>query len=246
MTRILYVLIASLSLSLFVRSAAAADLPAAADEIVSLVEKIITASGGKTAVAGMTGVHASGDIEAYMRGDRGKYELFFQRPGKLRVETQYQRASETRIVNNGRGYRGTDNAPLSPVQDHRFLAMVYQYRHFDLAYGLLTGMYSVRMKEKDHLNGKPVEVMHLTADDGPPMDVYVDTETFFVVKVTGYFTVSDGRPTTLSSEFSDFRKVGDMVFPFTVINYAGGQKIAETRMKTYRINPPLADSLFLP
>jgi len=135
---------------------------------------------------------------------------------------------------------------LTPVQDHRFLAMVYQYRHFDLAYGLLTGMYLVRMKEKDHLNGKPVEVIHLTSDDGPPMDVYVDTEPFLIVKVTGYFTVSDGRPTTLSSEFSDFRKVGDMVFPFAVINYAGGQKIAETRMKTYRINPRLEDSLFLP
>jgi hypothetical protein len=37
-----------------------------------------------------------------------------------------------------------------------------------------------------------------------------------------------------------------MVFPFTVMNYAGGQKIAETRMKTYRINPPLEDFLFLP
>jgi hypothetical protein len=246
MTRILYVVIASLSLSLFVRSTAAADLPALGDEVVSLVEKIITSSGGKTAVAGMTGVHASGDIEAYMRGDKGRYELFFQRPGKLRVETQYQRTSETRILNNGRGYRGTDNAPLSPVQDHRFLAMVYQYRHFDLAYGLLTGMFSVRMKGKEHLNGKPVYIMHLTADDGTPMDVYIDTETFLIVKVTGYFTVADGRQTTLSSEFSDFRQVGDMVFPFTVMNYAGGQKIAETRMKTCRINPPLEDFLFLP
>jgi len=78
--------------------------------------------------------------------------------------------------------------------------------------------------------------MHLTADDGPPMDVYVDTETSFVVKVPGILTMSDGRPTTLSSEFCHFRKIGHTVFPFTAINYAGGQKIAETRMKTYRIN----------
>ena len=235
----LYVMIGLLSLCCFIH-------PAAADEIASLIEKIITASGGKAAVTGMTAVHASGDIEAYMRRDRGEYEFFFQRPGKLRVDTRYQRSSETRIINNGRGYRGTDAVPLTPVQDHRFLAMLYQYRHFDLAYGLMNGIYSVRMKGKEHLNGKPVKVMHLTADNGPPMDVYVDPETFLIVKVTGYFNVNDGRSTTLSSEFSDFRRVGDRVLPFTVINYAGGQKIAETRMKTYRINPPLEPSLFLP
>ena len=240
MTQILYAMIASLSLSLFVHNAVAAD------EVVSLVEKIITANGGKAAVAGMTSVHASGDIEAYMRGDRGRYELFFQRPGKLRVDTQYQRSSETRILNDSRGYRGTDKNPLSPVQGHPLLAMGYQYCHFDLVYALLTGVYAVRMKGQEILNGKPVEVIHLIADDGPPMDVYVDSETFLILKVTGYFSVTDGRLTTLSSEFSDFRKVGDTVFPFTVINYAGGEKIAETRMKTYRINPPLEPSLFLP
>jgi len=128
--------------------AATADLPAAADEIVSLVEKIITASGGKTAVAGMTGVHASGDIEAYMRGDRGKYELFFQRPGKLRVETQYQRASETRIVNNGRGYRGTDNAPLSPVQEPPLPCHGTISTGISILLWPLDAMYSVRHKGK--------------------------------------------------------------------------------------------------
>ncbi len=94
MTRILYVMIAFLSQSLFVYSAAPADIPTADDEVVPPVGKIITVGGRKAAVVGMSGVHASGDREAYMRWDRGRYDLFL----KLRVDTEYQRSSETRVL----------------------------------------------------------------------------------------------------------------------------------------------------
>ncbi len=97
MTRIFYVMIAFLSLSLFVYPAALADVPTADDEVAPLVGKIIIASGRKAAVVGMSGVHASGDREAYMRRDRAGM-TFFQRPVKLRVDTGYQRSSETRVL----------------------------------------------------------------------------------------------------------------------------------------------------
>ena len=124
--------------------------------------------------------------------------------------------------------------------------MVYQYKHIDILYGMIHDLYSISRKGKEDLNGKSVEVLHLTDQEGPPMDLYVDATTFFIVKVTGYFVVGEGRSTTLSSEFSDFRKVADTVFPFKVTNYAGGQKIAETVMKTYSIDPAIPDSLFAP
>ena len=78
------------------------------------------------------------------------------------------------------------------------------------------------------------------------MDVYIDAATYYLVKVTGYFVMGGGQATALSSEFSDFRKVGDTVFPFKLTNYAGGQKIGETIMKTYTVNPTIPDTLFAP
>jgi len=219
------------------------DLP---EEVKSLVPKIIAAYGGEKVVEGTTAVHAVGDINAIMRRDQGTYDLSFKRPRKLRVDTKYQRSFETRILNGDSGYRGTNETPLVQVKDQRFLAMAYQYKHIDILFGLLHGLYSVNGKGKEDLNGKSVEVLHLSDQEGPPMDVYVDARTGYIVKVTGSFVVGEGRATTLSSEFSDFRKVGDTVFPFKVVNYAGGQKIAETIMKTYVINPAIPDSLFAP
>ncbi|MBI5102150.1 MAG: hypothetical protein HZB33_09995 [Nitrospirae bacterium] len=222
------------------------DNPPVADETEVLAEKIVGVYGGKQAVEWMTGVHASGLTEAYMRKDQGTYELHFRRPGRLRVETKYQKSSETRILNGDRGYRGTERVPLTEVKDHRLLAMIYQYKHFDLLYGLLKGAYSVELLAPEEINGKQVNVLRLSDKEGPPMDVYIDAITFHIVRITGHFTVSEGVKTTLSSEFSDFRKVGGLVFPFKITYYGGPQKIAGTVINKYEINPEMAESLFNP
>jgi outer membrane lipoprotein-sorting protein len=245
MKRALYAL-AVLSMMLGFARLSSADAPGTTENIPSLVSKIIAAYGGKHAIERLKSVHASGTIEAFMRRDHGTYEVYFKRPRKLRVDTRYQGSSETRILNGQRGYRGMDGFPLSQAEGDSLLAMVYQFKHFDLPYGLLKGAYSIKRKGKEVLNGRPVEVLHLTDGEGPAMDVSVDTHTFFIVKVTGYFVVTGGRSTALSAEFSDFRKVDGTVFPFRITNYAGGYRIAETTMKTYRINSPMPDSLFAP
>jgi hypothetical protein len=36
------------------------------------------------------------------------------------------------------------------------------------------------------------------------------------------------------------------LFPFRIINYAGGQKIGELHIREYAVNPVLPDSLFMP
>ena len=246
MKRVFPVLLVVFSMVAHIQMAFAADTVERPEYVKSLVSQVIAAYGGEKAVEGTTGVHAVGVINALMRHDRGTYELSFKRPGKLRVDTKYQRSLETRILNGNNGYRGTDEVPLAQVKDLRLLAMVYQYKHFDILYGLLKGLYSVSRKGNEDLSGNRVEVLHLVDQEGPPMDAYVDARTFLIVKVTGYFAMPGGQTTTLSSEFSDFRKVADTVFPFTIASYAGGQKIAETIMKTYSINPAIPDSVFAP
>lgn len=219
---------------------------ASSEGVPSLVRKIIAAYGGKEAIEQIKSVYAAGSIEALMRQDSGSYEICFKRPGKLLVETKYRRSSETRILNGGIGYRGVDGLPAVQTTGDSLLAMVYQYKHFDLPHGLLKGSYAITVKGREDLKGKPAEVLHLTDKGGPPMDVYVDTRTYLIVKVSGYFSMPGGESTVLSAEFSDFRKVDGTVFPFRITNYAGGYRIARTTMKTYRINQPMPDSLFEP
>jgi len=246
MKRVYGILFVFLYLFVHVQMTFASDTHGWPEDISSLIAKTVAAYGGEKVVEGATGMHAAGDINAIMRHDRGSYEISFKRPRKLRVVTKYQRSFETRLLNGTSGYRGTGEVPLTPVTDQRYLAMVYQYKHIDILYGILHDLYSISRKGKEDLNGKRAEVLHLTDQEGPPMDVYVDAATFLIVKVTGYFVVGEGRSTTLTSEFSDFRKVADTVFPYKITNYAGGQKIAETSMQSYRIDPAIPDTIFAP
>jgi hypothetical protein len=246
MKRVYGILPVFLYMVVHVQTTFAADTHGWPEDVNSLIAKTVAAYGGEKAIEGATGIRAVGDINAIMRRDRGSYEFSFKRPRKLRVDTKYQHSFEIRLLNGNSGYRGTAEASLAPVKDQRFLAMVYQYKHIDILYGIIHDLYTISRKGKEDLDGKSVEVLHLTDQEGPPMDVYIGTTSFYIVKVTGYIVVGDGRSTTLSSEFSDFRKVGDTVFPFKVTNYAGGQKIAETVMKTYTIDPAIPDSIFAP
>ena len=223
----------------------AEETPDEAGRIVALIDKVIDACGGREAIEAVRTLHLRGKIEAFMLRDRGTYELYFKRERKLRVETKYQHAWEVRILNGDKGYRSSDTLPLEEVFGPRYFAMVYQYKHLDLLHDLLKGTYRIRAAGRSALSGSDVEVFKLKDSEGTTMDIYVETQTSHIVKVTGYFS-AENKKTDLSVEFSDFRKVGGVVFPFRITNYAGGMKIAQTVIDEYSINPDIADSLFGP
>ena len=180
-----------------------------------------------------------------MLQDHGTYEFYFKRGGKLRVETKYAHSSEVRLLNDERGYRSTDTLPFEEVYGPRFLSMVYQYKHLNILHDLITGAYRIRSLGLSHAGGDNIEGFRLNDKEGTVMDVFIDKQTFFIVKVTAYFS-AENKQIDLSAEFSDFRKVEGAVFPFRITNYAGGLKIAQTVIEKYSLNPPVADSFFVP
>jgi hypothetical protein len=241
-------LLCSLCLSFIAWPAGAFAEEALSDEagrISSLVDKVIDTYGGREAIEGMHSLHLRGKIEAFMLHDRGTYELWFGRGRKLRVEAKYQHAWEVRILNGERGYRSSDTLPLEEVFGPRYFAMVYQYKHLDILHDLMKGTYQIRPAGKSSLNGSDVEVLRLKDSEGTVMDVAIEPRTSLIVKVTGYFS-AENKKTELSAEFSDFRKVGALLFPFRITNYAGGMRIARTVIDEYSLNPDIADSLFGP
>ena len=190
-----------------------------AQRITSTMNKVIDAYGGKDIIEGIHSLHAKGKIEAFMLHDHGTYEFYFKTGGKLRVETKYEHSSEVRILNDERGYRSTDTLPFEEVYGPRFLSMVYQYKHLNILHDLITGAYQIRSVGLSYSSGDNIEVFRLNDKEGTVMDIFIDKQTFFIVKVAAYFSAED-KQIDLSAEFSDFRKVGDAVFPFRITNYA--------------------------
>jgi hypothetical protein len=214
------------------------------DVVKSIVQRVETAYGGREVLGMLNSVYARGRITAFVRGDEGTYVRYFARDRKLRVDIMYSGSWERRILNGDRGYRGMSGPPVE-VAGQQYLAMLYQYKRLDLPYGLSRGKYRVSYEGRERLEGVEVEVLSLSDNEGPQMKAYIDLRQGLILKVTGYFKVGDEK-TSLSSVYSDFRKVQGSTFPFKIVNYAGGRKVGETVMEEYRINPRMAEKLFAP
>ncbi len=226
-------------------TAPALEKAAQAPDVKTLISKIIKAYGGEETIRSLKSVYAKGKIHAFMRGGKGTYVRYFKRGRKLRVETLYSRLSEIRVLNGSRGWRGPDKGPLPEVEGRRYLAMVFQYKRLDLPYGLMTGAYKIKNVGSGLVSGKQVKVLELTDSEGPPLKIYIDPRSFYIVKAAGYFKIADSV-SELSAEFSDFRIIDGMPFPFKISNYAGGHKVGETVIEKYSVNSGMDDSLFKP
>jgi len=210
----------------------------------SLTEKIIEAYGGRERLAKVVSVSAEGWITALMRGDEGIYKRTFRRDGRLSVDINYTHSTEKRILSGSIGFRG-NGGKVEEVSGPRYLAMVYQYNELNLPYGLLDKSFTVNELRRETLNGADVRVLLCTDRAGNEMQVFVNAESYRIVKTLATFYMGN-QETSLSAEFSDFRIVDGIFFPFRIVNYAGGSKISETIITRYLINPPTNDSLFTP
>ena len=214
-------------------------------EAKDIISKVIRTYGGEKTINNINTVYARGKIKALMRGDEGTYTRYFKRNKKLRVETLYSRSSETRILNGEKGWRGTNNEPPSLVTGIRYTAMAYQYKQLDLPYGLLKKAFVVNHAKKANYNNKSVYVLELLDSEGPPLRVYIDPDSFYIIKVEGLLSIGTAS-VILSVELSDFRIIHGMPFPHKITNLASGHKAGETVIEKYSINSPIDDSLFKP
>jgi len=121
-----------------------------------LVSKVIRAYGGAEVIEKARAIYARGKIKAIVRKDEGTYTRYFMRDRKLRVEINYSRSRETRILNGSRGWRGTDKKPLQEVTGQRLFSMTYQYKQLDIVYGLLKNKYTIQYTGEKTLGKKKV------------------------------------------------------------------------------------------
>lgn len=207
------------------------------------VARVVSAYGGEKALRGVESVVYRGEIEATMRRDRGREVIYFQRPGRLRVNLRYGRSLEERVLNGSRGWRNSGEG-FQEVQGPPLEAMVFQYRHLDLPLGLIDGSYRVSFREINR-NGKRYPLLSLDGSGGPPMEVTIDPDTGLILHVAGIFQVG-GATTRLEVDYGDYRPVAGVMLPHRIVNYAGGMEIARTVFGQVEVNKKLNSEIFSP
>jgi len=210
----------------------------------SVIAKVMQAYGGRDAVEKIKAVRAEGRIVAFAFDAEGTYSYRVAGGRKMRVDIDYGRFAEHRVLNGERAMvQQGEGGPEVLTMGPNYLSVLYQYAQLRLPWALTAWANRIRYEGQKVDNGRTMEVLTLDADRGLVVKIYVDAASDRIVKTSSAFRMGNAEM-VLSSAFSDFREVGGTVLPFRFVNFAGGDKIAETTIDRYELNPPLADNVF--
>lgn len=103
----------------------------------------------------------------------------------------------------------------------------------------------VAIAGKKTVQGRPCDVLQVTAEDGKPTTFYADEGTHLVLRSEYAGTDPEqGCPALQSVEYYDYRTVAGTKLPFMTIEYSSGKKTAETVLESQQFGVALDDKVF--
>ena len=92
----------------------------------------------------------------------------------------------------------------------------------------------------EQVNGKDVYKLLVTEPDGELIELYYDAATYYKVKSIN----KQGEQVTGMLEFSDYKDVSGIKFPYTLVNTIGGNQQINFKVSEIKINSGLSDGEF--
>jgi outer membrane lipoprotein-sorting protein len=102
---------------------------------------------------------------------------------------------------------------------------------------------AIQLVGTEKRDGADVFHLRVTKKGGPPQDFYLDAATG-LEKVIAFTVAPGGKPTTITTELTDYREVDGRMVPFTIRQLVNGAVNASTTIDKIEFNVPLDDSLF--
>jgi outer membrane lipoprotein-sorting protein len=230
----------------------AATAPAqTADEIV---EKHIAALGGRAALGKLNSRHSTGTVTFTTgMGDlSGSFESYSKSPNKTRalmkIDTTAAGGPGAMVVEQR--FDGTKGWVLNSLQGDTEMtgSLLENLRNGGFPTPLLTlkqAGVQVALKPRETLKGKEAIVLVLTPTSGPPIRIYLDPETYLVMRlVTTVSSPQMGGDFEQTSDLSDYHTVDGVKVPFQTVN-ANSMQTLTIKLTTVEHNVPIDDAMFV-
>ena len=197
-----------------------------AQSLDDVVSKVMKEYGGEAAWQKVTSLRESGTVVPVMRKGDGKMTRFWQKPDKLRIEIVYPTDKEVRVVDGDHGTRNDKEVTGGSLD-----AMKLQAARLALPFLLV----EKRASLKDLGSKDDVRSIEIPLSASLTLTLRVDTKTSHILR-------SSGKASGLEFivDYSDFRRVGGLLFPFAEAGTAQGMPTANTKIDAIEVNAPSA------
>jgi hypothetical protein len=221
-----------------------------ADEVV---EKHLAAIGGRAVLAKATSQMSTGAVVVSTQGMdlSGPVEVYRKAPNKSRsfIRLDLSAVGGTEVTvdqrcdgkagflsNSMQGDREVSGDQLQAMLNNSFPSSLLNYKEAGAR---------VELTGKDNVGGRAVHVLLLTPKAGPPSRLFIDAETFDVLRTITKVNVPEaGGEVEQTIDVGDFRTVSGIRMPFRVTTVSATQTVSITLAKV-EVNVPIDDAMFL-
>lgn len=223
--------------------------PQTADEII---EKHLAAMGGREALGKLTSRKSVGSITiGTPNGDLpGSVETYAKAPNKSRtlvsLDLSAMGMSEAMVIDQR--FDGTSGVVKNSLQGDAEMTgdQLAGSRNNVFPTSLLTYKElgtTIAVLPKEMVGGKELIVLQITPKAGPASKMYLDPQTYLTVKSVATVNSPEMGAFEQTVEASDYRAVGGIQVPFTVVNSSAMQTVT-IKLKTVEHNVAIDDAMF--
>ena len=202
-----------------------------------IVEKHLTALGGRAALGKITSRRASGivTVATPMGPVSGPLEMIAKAPNKMRADIRLDLTSiggpgEMNLaemfdgtngwsLNSLTGDTAMEGDQLASARNDFFPTALLKYKELGL---------TPTLEPTQQVNGKAAHVILFTPKTGPAERMFFDAESFLIVRMTATLTTPQTGTIDQVSEPSDYRSVNGVQVAFKLAQTAGEQSITMT------------------
>jgi hypothetical protein len=238
-------------------------------QAVSILNQALAVAGGVTAIAAITDYTATGSGTWYQASDHtfeGTVTISGTASGQLRFDAHLPTGVRSYAVNHGHSaWKNEDERLIQAPAPHTAVPSsdAFPYKapmfaggfaspHIQIAAVLKDSLLEVLYRGSVQIDGRPtneIQVRRLLPGRSNPNDPLAEySSMYFFIDASTYQVVmtQDVIPKHVVHQlrYSDYRLVGTVVVPFSIIELTGGQQLWAIHLSQFSFNSGLQDSSF--
>lgn len=206
---------------------------AASSNASEIASRVVAAYGEPSHVMSVRAYRLDADITAHARQKRGAVSRISEGPDQLTVMVSYPTDTEIRVFKDGRVWRGPSFQKLTPASGPMRSAVILQAARSSLPWLLVDAKSTPKLQSGD---GDDYHVLDIEPGEDMLLRVFVDKKTFLISRAESLVKVGP-NVIIFRTEYSDYREIDGVLFPFLEENYASGVHAATTKVKGIKLNP---------
>lgn len=219
--------------------------PAPASAMDSLIDRILSAYGGKK-LETVKAYRIVGRVTARMRRTEGKMVRLLERPNRLLVDLAYDVNPERRYLDRRQGWR-TDpsGSGIREVDGPLLKAMILQAARANIPWILSERRQEVTQIPHLKVGERMAMGMQVILEPGLILRLYAEPGTARVVYSQAILN-TEKLKTHFETAYSDFREVDGVLFAHHEENWASGFHTGTTEIHKITVNPIIKPEDFRP